>query len=116
MSYKHKIGFLLFLVTLVMIMTSVIALPVKRPRTSSSGSSSRSQVRRTKPAGNRWQTPCGGSDVAETTSEAAGELPLIDLNFADTRRSITSRIDQLIKDIDSLKKQYVSETFRRSLI
>jgi hypothetical protein len=116
MTYKHKIAHLLFLVTLVMMVTSVVALPIKRPRTSGSGSSSRSPARRAKLAGNRWQSPCGGSEVADAVSEAVGEYPLIDLNFADTRRSITSRIDLLIKDIDHLKKLYVSQTSKRSII
>ena len=121
MTSKHQFGDLVILMVLVMMaVTSVAARPaisLSRKRRPAQAVDAVARQQQQKPrqskdlvAANRWSTPCGGGDVADIPALEAGDVPLFktDSSISSDYIRLAERADQLIKDIDNLKKNYVS--------
>jgi len=120
MLNKNQIGELLIVLAVVMMaVTSVTARPTpsmqrkRRPAPVVVDTVARQLQQKPRQAKDRWMSPCAGSDVVENIilSLETGDAPpsKTEFNMDSIRQTIPERIDQAVKDIDILKKNYVSQ-------
>lgn len=110
MLSKQHIGCLLILMELIAMTSSLGAR-----RTQPHRKRYRSSPHNRRHGKERWLNPCAGkqavADVLIPTVADTESPAVTDVNLDTVRQSITDRIEWLIRDIDGLKKHYVSFYF-----